>query len=915
MKYTLFLKFVVFAFLINEINAQSNISEDLKKAQDFYEKACYDSASYYFNNIADLVNSELNPELFCRARNKLALCYLWMDFPERCGALCYQNIKDSEEKLGSTHHETAMAYLNYGVCKFVFGPSQVSPKYFHYALSLLTESGGDYSPAVAKCYEWLGTYYESEAKMTTAWYYLNESLKLWVLLRGENHPDLAELYRYFGLYYKRNGQHDSAIFYFTKAKTLFDEKYSKNNFQSVKCLNNLADVYAVVDSLENKVMFTYDQCDKIIANLTSSNRMVNAMTLYNRAEYVIKKGNYEQAIKHANKILSLYFTDFKHENIFNNPDDPSRQPYYIPEITMLFKAGIFLEWMTDDPDNELKYLIAANDCYTKADQLLDALKKRINNLDDQFYFTARATHHYDNMALTAINTYNKTGKEFYLDQALRYLEKKSFASESFKTSSISIIPKNSNQSLWEQKIVLQRKLTELTSMRSKPGSSDTIIKALIKKSIELDLTNEKILHSNFVQFDNFQNIGLSIDHIRKRLSSDETLIVQSESKLHDQEIPELFITIAINTDSVMAFYQKGNQVFKIAGIYHDLLSGQNHEDTLFKLGIDLYDRLFGRIENVLKKKLIIIPSAHLSLIPFDALPLNFTPGQNNCRLMIEDYLIWKSFSISSFLNGNEIDFDNLSDSVFFIAPLFNKEKVNEISLLCKRDSNLINLPGSLREGNYINDYFKTLAITGYDATKTKFIANANRFPYIHISTHGVQFKDQIEAVNLAFSTHDQHDDGWLNFYEILNLNLNAELIVLSACRTGVGDFNNGEGNLNLAWAFHQAGAKASVIGLWDISDYASSQIMPAFYELLKKGYSKPEALRQAKLSYMRNHDEITSAPYYWAAFDFIGDGKSAYVKPDNYLLRNARNIILSAFLVLMVVTIIVLIKKGLLRFT
>lgn len=82
--------------------------------------------------------------------------------------------------------------------------------------------------------------------------------------------------------------------------------------------------------------------------------------------------------------------------------------------------------------------------------------------------------------------------------------------------------------------------------------------------------------------------------------------------------------------------------------------------------------------------------------------------------------------------------------------------------------------------------------------------------------------------------------------------------------------NNGEGTINLAWAFNKAGIKSAVISLWDVNDYASWQIMTSFYKNLKSGMIKPEALRQAKLDYLKNNDEVMSNPYYWAGFEYYG---------------------------------------------
>lgn len=840
------------------------------RAQQFYDRASYDSASYYYLYLSRVIDIDADPELYCHARNNLALCYLWMDKPEECVVLAYQNIHDCEEKLGSANFETALAYMNYGAYKYVYGPSQVAPKYFLNAAFILVDNFGENNAAVAKCYEWLGSYYESENDRQTSWHYLSEALKLWKSLKGENHPDLAELYRYIGLYYKRYSQHDSAILFLTKAKTLFDRKLGNSNFQSVKCLNNLATIYAEHKSLECKVLPTFEQCERLIQSMISPNRMATSMTLFNKANYLRGKGEYEDALKLINRILSLYYDDFDCENVWSNPADPSRQPYYIPEITLFFKAAVLMEWMECNPDLEYSCLISANDCYARVDMLLDAVKTKITNLDNQFHFTDRVSQHYDNSVLNSIMLYKRTNNLNYIDQAIGFLTKKSMAIDSFKVSSWATKPENTNLSVWEQKSELQKKLNELVSINVKSEESVLKMRSFIKKSIELDLIHDPIQKSEPESFRKSRSTDINLKTIRQKLSPDECIIIFLESKAKYMGFPELLISLAITTDTIIPGYQQDSKAFELAAQYLDMLIGDSQNDSVNVLGLELYKSLFSGLEPVMNQKLILIPSAHLSLIPFDALPSKSTNFHNNCRLMIEDHLIWKAFSIQSFLKDQNNDNQFISDSLLVLAPFFNKDKVHEILLLTKRDSSLINLPGASKESYLIAKHFKTLSFTGYEATKKSFVDNVNRFPYIHISTHGAPMNSIKEYVSLAFS--DDNDDGWLNFYDILNLQLNAELIVLSACKTGIGAMNNGEGNLNLAWAFNQAGARSVVIGLWDVSDYASSQIMPDFYKFLREGFSKPEALRLAKLAFIRNHDQTVGAPYYWAAFDFVGNG-------------------------------------------
>ncbi|MEK7256289.1 MAG: CHAT domain-containing protein, partial [Bacteroidota bacterium] len=107
--------------------------------------------------------------------------------------------------------------------------------------------------------------------------------------------------------------------------------------------------------------------------------------------------------------------------------------------------------------------------------------------------------------------------------------------------------------------------------------------------------------------------------------------------------------------------------------------------------------------------------------------------------------------------------------------------------------------------------------------------------------------------------------------DLYTMRIHAALVVLSACETGIGELQRGEGIVSLARGFSYAGASSIVTTLWSIDDRSSAEIMVAFYQYLKKGLPKDEALRQAKLGYLKaSKGRNTSHPLYWAAFVPVG---------------------------------------------
>jgi CHAT domain-containing protein len=162
------------------------------------------------------------------------------------------------------------------------------------------------------------------------------------------------------------------------------------------------------------------------------------------------------------------------------------------------------------------------------------------------------------------------------------------------------------------------------------------------------------------------------------------------------------------------------------------------------------------------------------------------------------------------------------------------------------------------------DFPRAKVLVRKEATKTAFITLGPQFSYIHFATHGRFDPDQPLHSGLLLA-RDAQGNGFLSLGDLYSLRLQADLVTLSACDTGLGKIRNGDDVVGLTRGFLYAGSNTIVASLWEVDDQATSYLMQQFYAGLKKS-NKGEALRQAQLATRKKFQH----PYYWAAFELTG---------------------------------------------
>ncbi|HAS47056.1 MAG TPA: hypothetical protein DCS93_41615 [Microscillaceae bacterium] len=286
------------------------------------------------------------------------------------------------------------------------------------------------------------------------------------------------------------------------------------------------------------------------------------------------------------------------------------------------------------------------------------------------------------------------------------------------------------------------------------------------------------------------------------------------------------------------------------------------------------------------QKLWVVPDGILYYLPWETLIT--TPYQqkntnySNLDYLLKKYIISYDYSANLIYSKRTLPFRLDKEKLLAFSPDFKAQlAVNNTDNRDKLRDDLSELKGAKEEVKALDDLYKGELFLGQQATEYEFRNNLQNGSVLHLATHAIVDDERPAYSRLLFSlsTQDTLNDGYLHAYELYNLKLNAELVTLSACNTGFGKIQSGEGVMSLGRAFAYAGSPNVLMSLWSVPDQSTSQIMIEFYKNLANGMSKDIALQQAKLTYIASADNMATNPFYWSSFVLIGDPKPLSLQP------------------------------------
>ena len=796
--------------------------------------------------------------------------------------------------LPPNHEDIAASYNNLAHIFYNKGDFDLALEYEKKGLTIKQTIFNENHPAIAWSYSNIGFSYFEKGDYEKALMYQRKALGIRLKTLTANHPDVGSSYMSIGNIYERLTKYDSALFYQNKDLEISINSEDKESGTASIIYFNKGNIYMNSHKYDSAIV-NYSRALETERKIFSKPFPQISEHLNHLADAYFAKG---QVYKALDCLDSAFIYNLSDNKTLNLPDSVLLNytiDHKIMMRTLLEKAGILSQPKNVSQENLQKALVYLKEAIFEAEKA----KFEITSENSKLYMGEDIDEICNEAVAVIYKLYTLKQDNFYISSAFYFFEK----------SRASVLL----ESLVKPKSLLLAGIPEQViqkegSFRSNIAFYETKRESVVnyqnslKENIDSILFSLKFRYKEFLdsinarypQIKGFlkENKIVDINDIQKKLPPSSTLVEYFAGKEKTYAL--------IITPVKMGFLELPSDTSLTSRI-KSFLTGirKNNEELTYKEGSWLYKSLIGPLIPMLNgtKYLLIIPDQILNSIPFETI---ITGGSSSKpSYLIEKYTITYQLSASIWMNKNlsalaeQTNNKNLLDFAGF-APVFKSD--NKYAIATQRDGfaekygsdttyleplrgqqYFRELPNSEKEVTQIASLFKqanrrAVTYTYGQSTKTAFKNEGPRYNILHIATHAFANNKEPELSWLAFANKDstlsntQDDDGILYAGEIYGLSLNAGLIVLSACETGVGKVIKGEGIMSLSRSLMYAGASNIILSLWRVGDLDSKLLMIEFYKANISGKSYADALRAAKLSMLKNK----SSPKSWAGFVLFG---------------------------------------------
>lgn len=711
------------------------------------------------------------------------------------------------------------------------------------------------------CLKPLGTLYTKTGNYTLA----ENIIKKYIFI-AEKHQNQATIisgYINLSIVYKSIGNHQTAIDLLQKAS----KNKAITSLQAKKIKEELSVNYI---GLKN-----YSNANSLVKNQTDSN---DYQSLKTKSFLALQNNNFTEAISYFEKaktaifksknfsardVAKLYVEEasiYRFANDLNSEQKllhqalktllPLEKNSGLPKKNSLYPENTFLtifDALAEMETNSKKKI----DYYDLSFYVSDLIKENLVSQESLIIQQFEDRKRTEQCLNTFWNTYQKTKDNSYIDKAFLYAERSKnviLKEQSNLKTLAELHPKNKDLQLQKQLIgqqeMLINQLIRLQITGENPNEIENINSKLATITIELKNCNEKIQK----QFKTEIEKELSISELYAKIKKDKAQLVYFF--WGNQSVYQFQVSDTKMVWNQIKLEGKFSENLKNFIHFFDEASLINNNIPLFtKTSFELFETLqFSNLEK--NKNTIIIPDGLLNFVAFDALVTQKTTSKNYTKIpfLVRQNKLAYQTNATFYIKNTPKEKQNTIVGFF---PIF--ENTNAELLYSKEEAKAL-IP------------FKATLFMNEKATKANFLKNSSQFSILHLSTHGTSgsfsepatlvFYDDLMLLNELYALQDCH----------------PQLVVLSACETGIGKLQKGEGAMSIARAFQYAGAENILFSLWKINDYASAQLMTNFYEDYAESNSFFEANYNSKITYLENSDigNAKKSPYYWSAFVYYG---------------------------------------------
>ncbi|MDP4208933.1 MAG: CHAT domain-containing protein [Bacteroidota bacterium] len=666
------------------------------------------------------------------------------------------------------------------------------------------------------------------------------------LLKGS--PELAYQYFNYGEFKDECQKPTEALTLFNKALPLFMETFGEHHPSTANCYLEIARSFA-------------------------------------------KTGNTDLALQNVQKALISVCTEFSSMDYSKNPEARMALSETGLVRILKFKADLSNEIAGKESIISKRITLYNRAWQTYLQTLNEIDKIRIGyNTDDSRVFLSDNEHETYSTALKCVyNLYHLTHQEQYLQQAFMIadnahasslqsvLKEKELTEHSRFTDTLFIRDQKLRKDISMYQGLVQKENSSKRPNKGRIGFWNEKIANLTLQVEQLSAILKK-RNPTWYQYRYGLNNSGGLRHLQSYIDKNEALVeyyltdsdiysfclTNKSLRCRKQPIPDNFET---SIQNVLTFV-KQPRIYRGDSTYC-----LNYRSAAWKL----YKLLLYCDEDMIRgKHLIVIPSGELSYISFETLLTSPTLTKKysfkDLPYLIREHAVRYSFAANMLQYTS--DARKLPGGMVAFAPDYKVSTNKYLKNANTERGALESLTETSEEVASIAKYFPGKLFRAERASEENFKKYASRYGTIHLAMHAlVNDQDPLQS-RLAFTAGaSSNEDDFLYAGEIYNLNLNAGLVVLSACNTGVGKLSKGEGMMSLTRGFAFAGVPSIVMTLWPVSDASSANLVAGFYRHLSANLNKDNALQQAKIDFINKSDIIHAHPYFWAGYVLIGDNQ------------------------------------------